>query len=179
VKYQLRLIDQNLPGLTREMALACWHAVDAMLPDRPDRELYRSLYRAVQGVFKERVQAFRYCGAAHACDRHLQSTELGEREWLEPFPPESERIHRFVIGPETPPSVLVREILRATLLAVASDLPKRRLKGLARFLRRQIEKTLHGRVFRSDLCGEMPLCPANEAVDPWDLRDPANALACR
>src|SRR5579863_2369806 len=26
MRYQMRLLDQNLPGLTREIARACWHA---------------------------------------------------------------------------------------------------------------------------------------------------------
>jgi hypothetical protein len=167
VRYQIRLIDQDLPGLTRELALACWQAVDVLLPERPGVKVYRSLYRAFRGVLGARVQAFRFCGAARSCEQSLVPTELGTTEWQERFPPEPERIRRYLVGSEAPPAVLVYELLREALRAVVGALPKRKLKGLSRFLRRQIEKILKGRVYGSEWCTGAPLCRVNEPTDPW------------
>ena len=176
MRYQVRLIDQNLPGLTRELALACTRAAEVLTPERSGSHLYRALYRAIRNVLRTNLQAYQFCGAAHACDAWLAPTELGTVEWKEQHPPDPERIHRYVAGPEAPPSVLVYGILREALRAAARELPKRKLKGLARLLRRAIEKILQGRVFQSDVCGEAPLCQVNEPYDPWDRRDPKNRV---
>src|SRR5438034_1836811 len=76
MRYQIRLIDQNLPGLARELATVCWHAVDGLVPERVGHGLYRSLCRAARLVLKTRVQSFRFCGAARMCEFNLSRTEL-------------------------------------------------------------------------------------------------------
>lgn len=179
MRYSVRLIDQNLPGLTRELALACWHAADALAPERPARHLYRVLYRAVRGVLRAHIQAYRYCGNTRACDHYLRPTELGTLEWHEPFPPESERVRTFILPEDEPPAKLIGELLRGTVKAVAQEIPRPHWKGLASVLRRQIEKGLHGRIFKSEPCGGTPLCAVNDPYDPWDLRDPKNNLHAR
>jgi hypothetical protein len=64
MRYQIRLLDQNLPGLTREIAQALWHATDGVVRKPLDNALYRDLYRGVRDVFRATVSAFRYCNAA-------------------------------------------------------------------------------------------------------------------
>ncbi len=174
MRYQIRLIDQNLPGLAREIALACWRSVDGLVPERLGNNVYRSLNRAVRSVLRNRVQAFRYCGAARICEHSLPAKELARTPAHERYP--AEHVHVYLTGPEMPPEALSSELLRECLRAVAVGLPERRLKGLAEVLRNQIEKTLDGRLFRSEHCGDQTLCHANESYDPWDLTDPMNAL---
>lgn len=168
-------MDENLPGLTRELAVACWRAVDMYLPERPGNGLYRALYRAVRATLRQHLRAFRYCGAAASCDYVARSARFSKVLTHERFP--GEHMHIYILEPGIQPSALVDDVLRETLRAVVDRLPKQRLKGMARFLRRQIEKVFHGRMVRSDLCGEAALCPANEPYDPWDMFDATKDLA--
>ena len=62
---------------------------------------------------------------------------------------------------------LVAEILREAVRVTVREYPKRTWKGLARAMRRQVEKTLKGRVYKGERCGNAPLCEANEPYDPW------------
>lgn len=167
MRYLIRLIDTDLRGLTRELAVASVKAAESVLAEPPPVGLYRPLYRAIQRVLEQRVTAYRFCGLGASCGRRLEPTELGEPVWTEKFSPEPERIRIYVMEPETAPSLLVGDLMRETLRAVAAGLPRRRLKGLARLLRRQVEKVLHGRVLRSDFCGEVWLCGRNEPYDAW------------
>lgn len=170
--HQLRLIDQNLPGLARELAMASWRAVDSLLPERSRSSLYRSLCRSIRRVLRARVEAFRFCGA-RVCDPSPR-TPSHTAEWAERFPPEPWRIHLYVMPPEAPPSIFLNELLRVALRAATLRLPGRPLKGIARLLRRQYERILQGRLTPSEVCGHTPLCAVNEPYDPWDLRDPIN-----
>ena len=174
MRYQIRLIDQNLPGLARELATACSHAVDGLVPERVGHGLYRSLCRAARSVLKSRVQAFRYCGSARMCEFNLSRTELARTPAHELFP--GEHVHVYLTGPELPPAALVGELLGVMLRAVVARLPGRRLKGLADLFKHRIEKTLEGRLFPSVFCSEQTLCHANEDYDPWDMTDPMNAV---
>lgn len=174
MRYQIRLLDQNLPGLTREIAQACWHAADSVVPNQLDNVLYRDLYRAVRDVFRKHVKAFRYCNAARVCEA---SIPRGQTHLLPPHEHYAgEHVHVYLLSPDTPPRQVVREIITAAVKAVVQDLPRQPLHGLAAGLQRCIEKTLDRRVFRSLRCGEDHLCHANEPYDPWDLRDPINAI---
>jgi hypothetical protein len=174
MRYQIRLLDQNLPGLTRELALACWRTVDATLAERPGNVLYRSLYRGFQEVLKERVQAFRYCGAARVCEGSIPEDTLAQAPAHEAFA--GEHVHVYLTGPEVPPEALIGELLERAVRATASRFPGRPLPGLAPALRRQIERVFEGRLFRSERCGDASLCHANEPYDPWDRTDPLNAV---
>jgi hypothetical protein len=168
-------MDQNLPGLTRELALACWRAVDGIVSEPLGNHVYRGLYGAIRSVLKGRIQAFRYCGAARMCEYSLPQQELERTPAHERFP--GEHMHVYLTAPEMPREALYGDLLRETLRAVASRLPKRRLKGLADLLKNRIEKTLEGRIFRSDHCGDLSLCHANEPYDPWDLTDSMNSVS--
>ena len=174
MRYQIRLIDQNLPGLTREIALACWRAVDGLVSERLGSGVYRSLYRSLRSVLKGRVHAFRYCGAARMCEHTLPKGELARTPAHERYP--AEHVHVYLTDPETSPEALVGELLHQSLHVATSRLPGRRLKVLAEILKHQIEKTLEGRMFPSVFCGDQTLCHANEPYDPWDLSDPINAV---
>lgn len=172
MKYQLRLLDQNLPGLAREIATACWHAVDGTVPVRIGDGLYRTLCRSVRSVFRDRVQAFRYCGATHTCENDIPRKELSRAPAHELFA--GEHVHVYLM--ESPPEVLAQDLLQKTLRAAVAQLPGRRLKGLAEVLKNEIGKALEGRVYWAGLCGDKAICHANEAYDPWDLADPINQL---
>jgi hypothetical protein len=174
MRYQIRLLDQNLPGLTREIAQACWHAVDGLLKSRLDNALYRDLYRAARDVFRKHVLAFRYCNAARVCEANIPRAETGLLPRHEHYA--GEHVHVYLLGAEAPPRQVVREIVTAAVKAVVVNVPRQPLRGLAEALRHVTEKTLDRRIFRSLRCGDDHLCHANEAYDPWDLRDPINAV---
>jgi hypothetical protein len=175
MRYQIRLLDQNLPGLTREIAQASWHAANSVVKNSLNNALYRDLYRGVRELFREHVKAFRYCNAARVCEANIprsQAALLPEHEHYA-----GEHVHVYLLGAELPPRLLVRKIVTRAVKAVAMNLPQQHLHGLAGALRNAVEKALDQRVFRSLRCGEDNLCHANEAYDPWDLRDPINVVS--
>ncbi|HEV3028235.1 MAG TPA: hypothetical protein VG457_11720 [Planctomycetota bacterium] len=174
MRYQIRLLDQNLPGLTREIAQALWHATDSIVRTPLDNALYRNLYRAAREVFRDHVRAFRYCNAARVCERSIPRYETGLLPQHEEFP--GEHVHVYLLEPEAGPEVIVRELITKAVRAVARSLPGVPLSGLAWALRLASEKALDRRIFPSLRCGEDLLCHANEEYDPWDLRDPINDI---
>lgn len=174
MRYQIRLLDQNLPGLAREIAQACWHATDGAVTNPLGKALYRDLYRAVRDAFRGHVRAFRYCNAARVCEANIP----GGRADLLPAHEHcaGEHVHVYLLSAEFPPHLLVREIVTRAVKAVALNLPRQPLRGLAGAVRHVVEKALDRKVFRSLRCGEDNLCHANEAYDPWDRRDPINVV---
>ena len=174
MRYQIRLLDQNLPGLTREIARAFWHATDGVVPETLDNALYRDLYRGVRDVFRAHVSAFRYCNSARVCERNIPRKEWDLLPDHETFP--GEHVHVFLMGEDAAPEVLVRELIQKAVRAVVRNLPGVPLHGLTGALRLSAEKALDRRVFRSEGCGEAGLCHLNEEYDPWDLRDPINLV---
>ena len=174
MRYQIRLLDQNLPGLTREIARAFWHATDGVVPETLDNALYRDLYRGVRDVFRAHVSAFRYCNSARVCERNIPRKEWDLLPDHETFP--GEHVHVFLMGEDAAPEVLVRELIQKAVRAVVRNLPGVPLHGLTGALRLSAEKALDRRVFRSRSCGDDNLCHMNESYDPWDLRDPINVV---
>jgi hypothetical protein len=174
MRYQIRLLDLNLPGLTRELAKSCWHAADGIVQKPLSNALYRDLYRGVREVFRNHVTAFRYCNAARVCERSIPRNLLNLLPRHEKFA--GEHVHVYLIRPDEPPKQIIRELVQKTVKAAAENLPGQHLPGLASSLRHAIEKTLDGRLFLSERCGEDNLCHANESYDPWDLRDPINLI---
>lgn len=174
MRYQIRLLDQNLPGLTREIATACWHATDGVVKNSLDNALYRDFYRAVRDVFRTHVLAFRFCNAASVCEANIPRHEAGLLPRHEHFA--GEHVHVYLLDKALPPNRLVREIVTRTVKAVVMNLPGRHFHGLAGALRHAAEKALDRRIFRSGRCGDDNLCHMNEAYDPWDLRDPINGV---
>jgi len=174
MRYQIRLLDQNLPGLTREIAQACWHAADGVVRQSLDNALYRDLYRAVREAFRNHVQAFRFCNAARVCEANIPRSRPDLLPAHEHYA--GEHVHVYLLGGDTPPKLLIREIVIAAVKAVVRNLPRQPLHGLAPALQHATEKALDHRIFRSLRCGEDHLCHANEAYDPWDLRDPINVI---
>jgi len=170
----MRLLDQNLPGLTREIAQACWYAADGVVHQTLDRALYRDLYRAVRDVFRNHVQAFRFCNAARVCEANIPRGRADLLPAHEHYAGEHVRV--YLLGEEAPPKLLVREIVSAAVKAVVRNVARQPLHGLASALRLAAEKAFDHRIFRSFRCGEDHLCHANESYDPWDLRDPINVI---
>lgn len=174
MRYQIRLLDQNLPGLTREIAQACWHAADGIVRNSLGKTLYRDLYRAVRDVFRKNVKAFRYCNSARICEASIPRRETGLLVPHEHYA--GEHVHVYLLGPELAPRLVMRELVQSAVKAVVDNVPRQPLRGLAVAIRHVVEKKLDRRVFRSTRCGDEQLCHANEAYDPWDLRDPINVI---
>jgi hypothetical protein len=174
MRYQIRLLDQNLPGLTREIAQAFWRATDGVVRETLDNALYRDLYRGVRDVFRAHVSAFRYCNAARVCERSIPRNETALLPDHENFA--GEHVHVYLMGPDAAPEVLIKEMIQTAVRAVVRNLPGVHLRGLTGALRLSAEMILDRRVFRSDRCGDDHLCHANESYDPWDLRDPINVV---
>ena len=173
MRHQIRLLDQNLPGLARELARACTLAVDTP----PGLGLYKSILRSIRAVLKARVKAFRYCGSTGGCEHRLEPRAQVVAFRHEAFP--GERVRVYLTDAEIPPAVLVRQLSVEATRAAALALPGRPLEGAAVTLRRRIEEVLRGRLFSADTCGELAVCGMNEPYDPWDARDPANRVARR
>ncbi len=174
MKYQIRLLDQNLPGLTREVAQASWHATEGIVRKTLDNALYRDLYRGARDVFRAHVEAFRYCNAAHMCERNIPRNAMNLLPRHEEFA--GEHVHVYLMGPEAGPEQLTRELVQQAVRAVVRNLPGHHLRGLADALRFAVGKVLDRRIFKSEYCGDGTLCHANESYDPWDLRDPINQI---
>lgn len=174
MRYQIRLLDQNLPGLTREIAQAFWLATDGVVRDKLGNALYRDLYRGVREVFRARVSAFRYCNASRVCEASIPRNQASLLPNHEEFA--GEHVHVYLMGPDAAPELVVRDLVVKAVRAVVRNLPGVHLRGLAGALRLAAEEILDGRVFRSVRCGGHLLCHANEAYDPWDLRDPINGV---
>lgn len=174
MRYQIRLLDQNLPGLTREIAQAFWHATNGVVHETLDKALYRDLYRGVREVFRTHVRAFRYCNAARLCERSIPRKEHRLLPDHETFA--GEHVHVYLGDAEAGPEALKRELIQKSVRAVVRNLPGVHLHGLAGALRLSAEKALDRRVFRSEGCGDLSLCMANEEYDPWDLREPINLV---
>jgi hypothetical protein len=174
MRYQIRLVDQNLPGLTREIAQACWHATDGVVPNTLDNALYRDLYRGVRDVLRKHTTAFRYCNAASVCEANIPRGQVDLLPRHEHYA--GELVHVYLLEPEAPSRKIAQDIVVLAVKAVVMNLPGQPLRGLARAIHKAVEKTLDQRVYRSLRCGEENLCHANEAYDPWDLRDPINAV---
>lgn len=170
--YQLKLIDQNLAGVARELATGCWQVVDMLSARPPGKGLYRRLYRAVRHHLAEQAAAYRYCGAK-GCDEGVPV--MGGPEWHETFAPEPERLHRYLLKTERAPADVVNRLVAAVARVIVREYPTRRWPGLARLLRGRIERVLRGRLYATPRCGHTPLCDVNEPVDPWDAGDPLNA----
>lgn len=168
------MLDQNLPGLTREIAQACWHATNGVVRGALDNALYRDLFRAVRNVFRKHVSAFRFCNSARVCEADIPKGMTNLLPRHEHFA--GEHVHVYLVDGETPPALLLRELVTATIKAVVMNLPRQPLHGLSTAHRRVIEKALDNRIFRSHRCGDDNLCHMNEAYDPWDLRDPINLV---
>jgi hypothetical protein len=173
MRHQIRLLDQNLPGLARELALSCARSVDP----RAGVGVYRELFRAVRDVLKERVFAMRYCGSTSGCEHSLRPREQVVAFRHEAFP--GERVRVYLTAPETPPEVLIRELADRALRAAVRAMPGKHLKGISKILHDRIEETLKGRLFTAGTCGDLPICGMNEPLDAWDRREPANAVRVR
>ncbi len=171
MRYQLRLLDQNLAGFTRELAVECSRAVEAMFPDGPPP--MRSVYRAVRGVLKDRVEAFRFCGKATSCEAVIVDAPP------ERFAPGPERFHLFMMREGTSIDAVVHEIVERGVKAIATLMPGRPLKGLTGELQRHVARAFRGRTGRIERCGNTALCGCNDVYDPWDRREPLNRVAQR
>ena len=167
MKYQLRLVSQDLHGLTRELALNAWNAAACLVEEPLNPAILRPLERGIHEVLDANVRAYKYCGNASRCDASIHPVfPRGARDAREALP-DPPQVQRYGLVSQTDGTALLLELLRSSLDVLVQHLPGRRLKGLARMLRRQFERSLQSRLFKSDFCGESPLCAVNERVDPW------------
>lgn len=170
MRYQLRLVSQDLQGLTRQLALDAWNATAILLPEPLNPWLLRLLEGEIHRVFDRNVRAFEYCGNASRCDASIHAVlPRGARDPRE-MGPDPPPILRYGLVSQVDGKALLVDLLRSALAVIVQHLPGRPLKGIARTLRRRFEMTLRTRLFRSDHCGESPLCAVNERIDPWTRR---------
>jgi hypothetical protein len=167
MKYQLRLVSQDLHGLTRDLAMDAWNAAACHVDMPLDPGLVRLLEREIHKVFDANVRAYEYCGNASRCDASVHPVfPRGARDAREALP-DPPKVLRYGLVAQANGTTLLMELLKSALDVTVRHLPGRPLKGLARTLRRQLEKSLQARLFKSDFCGESPLCAVNERIDPW------------
>lgn len=172
MRYQIRLINENLPGLARRMAKDCWGAADEALKTPPSAWLYRAAYKALRESFREHVKAYRYCGACRGCEQSLPKEEQDRAPVHEAFP--GEKVQVLFTEEDTPPGHLLDDLVRRAQRAAIPYVPARVLKEVGADFRKRIDRSLGRRIFRSEACGNTELCHMNEPYDPWDMREPVN-----
>jgi|SRR5579862_1327234 len=175
MRYQIRMMDQNLPGLVRELASACWKSAAPGLEPVPHRALYRAFYRGMRNLLKTQLQANRYCGGALSCDSGLHPIGTAPILAHEAYP--GEHVHIYLLEPSMTPALLEERLVAVAVRAAIERQHPYLPEVLSKLFRHSVVKTLRNRIFESVPCGQSPLCGMNEACDPWDLRDPINRLA--
>lgn len=168
------MMDQNLPGLVRELASGCWNRAAVEMESLADLALYRALYRGMRNLLKAKVQANRYCGGAMSCERELRPGGTAPILAHEAYPGEHVRI--YLLEPSCTPDQLTEDLVGQAVQAARERHPGVAPEALAGLFRQSVVKTLRNRIFESLHCGQSPLCGMNETYDPWDLRDPINRL---
>jgi hypothetical protein len=168
------MMDQNLPGLVRELASACWKSAARGMTPAADRALYRDFYRGMRNLLKAKVQANRYCGGALSCERGLHPGGTAPILAHEAYP--GEHVHIYLLEPSMTPDLLVEHLVAETVRVAIARRHPYSPEVLSNLFRQSVVKTLRNRIFESFPCGQSPLCGMNEAYDPWDLRDPINRL---
>jgi hypothetical protein len=174
MRYQIRMMDQNLPGLARELASACWKSAARVMEPAPDKALYRAFYRGMRNLLKSQLQANRYCGGAMSCECGLRPTGTAPILAHEAYP--GEHVHIYLLDPTITPELLVENLVALAVHAANGRRHPFLPEVLSNLFRQSVVKSLRNRVFESFPCGQSPLCGMNETYDPWDLRDPINHL---
>jgi len=174
MRYQIRMMDQNLPGLVRELASACWKSAAQGIEPPGDMALYRALYRGLRNLLKAKVQANRYCGGALSCERGLHPGGTAPILAHEAYP--GEHVHIYLLEPDYGPELLMEDLVNSAVQATQKRRSRQSPEDLSKLFRYAVTATLRNRIFESSPCGQSPLCGMNEPYDPWDLRDPVSRL---
>jgi hypothetical protein len=169
MRYQLRLIGEDLVGFHLHLAKHAWSVLSMLLPERGRWGAYRSLFRRLKATLDGRIEARKYCGQASACDAFLHAVDPGEGYRKTVPRPEAELTRHYLLKPDVTPGQLVGELSRQCLVVLSEAKPGARIKGAGRRLHRAVRESLHGRLYRNESCGGTKLCEVNEPADLWNL----------
>ncbi|HKS16229.1 MAG TPA: hypothetical protein VJU16_02900 [Planctomycetota bacterium] len=170
MKYQLRLIGQDLFSFHAQLSRRCWAVLSTLLPEGGRWGSYRSLRRRLKDALSRRVEAREYCGLAFHCDAHLNPVEPGQPFRKAVPAGEADHTNRYLVTSSATPGQLVGELSRECLLVLAQARPGNLIKGAGRRIHRAIREVLRDHVYRNEACGVTPLCGVSEPVDPWSRR---------
>jgi len=171
MKYQLRLVGQDLFAFNHHLSRRCWDIMATLLPEAGRWGAYRAIRRRLKAVLSSQVEAREYCGQAHSCDAFLHPVETGQAYRKAVSTCEADHTNRYLLTTTATPGQLVGELSRECLLVLAQARPGARIKGAGRRIRRTIRDVIKDHLYRNEACGETPLCGLSEPVDPW-IRHP-------
>lgn len=170
MRYQFRLIGEDLATFHSQLARRTWAVLSTLLPEQGQWGAYRSLRRRLKRVLSSRIEAREYCGQACACDSFLHAVDPGEGFRKSVPRAEAALTQHYLLKPATTPGVLVGELSRECLVVLSEAKPGVRIKGAGRRLHRAIRDALHGRLHRNEACGGTKLCEVSEPVELWQRR---------
>jgi hypothetical protein len=167
MKYQLRLVGEDLFALHAQLSRRCWAVLSTLLPEAGRWGAYRSLRRRLKAMLTARVEAREYCGQAHSCDAFLHPVEPGQVYRKAVSTCEADHTNRYLLTSTATPGQLVGELSKECLMVLAQAKPGALIKGAGRRVRRAIREVLRDHLYRNESCGETPLCGLSEPIDPW------------
>lgn len=167
MKYQLRLVGQDLFAFYHQLSRRCWDVMATLLPEAGRWGAYRTTRRRLKAALTSRVEAREYCGQAHTCDAFLHPVEPGQAYRKTVPACEADHTNRYLLTTTATPGQLVGELSKECLLVLSQAKPGARIKGAGRRIRRTIREVLKDHFYRNESCGETPLCGLSEPVDPW------------
>ena len=167
MKYQLRLIGEDLYAFHAQLSRRCWTVLSTLLPEAGRWGAYRSLRRRLKDALSKRVEAREYCGQAFHCDAHLNPVEPGQQFRKAISAGEADHTNRYLLTSQATPGQFVGELSKECLLVLTQARPAAPIKGAGRRIRRAIREVLRDHLYRNEACGVSPLCGVSEPVDPW------------
>ena len=175
MKYQLKLVGQDLFSFYQQLTRRCWDVLATLLPEAGRWGAYRLLRRRLKKALSSRVEAREYCGQSLSCDAFLHPVEPGQ-VYRKAVPAcEADHTNRYMLTSTATPGQLVGELSRECLLVLAEAKPGALIKGAGRRIRRTLREVLKDHLYRNEACGETPLCGLSEPIDPW-VRHPIKGV---
>src|SRR5262245_20399151 len=106
MRYQFRLIGEDLATFHSQLARRTWAVLSTLLPELGQLGAYRSLHRRLKAVISGRIEAREYCGQACACDAYLHAVDPGEGYRKMVPRAEAALTQHYLLKPGTTPGVL-------------------------------------------------------------------------
>lgn len=176
MKYQLRLIGQDLFAFHAQLSRRCWSVLSTLLPETGRWGAYRTLRREIRNVLSKWVEAREYCGQAYHCDAYLNPVEPGQLYRKAVTTGEADHTNRYLLTSTATPGKLVGELSKGCLLVLVHARPGSLIKGAGRRIRRTVRDVLRDHLYRNEACGATPLCGVSEPVDPWVRHETPGAI---
>src|SRR5690349_8518667 len=149
MKYQLRLIGEDLFAFHSQLSRRCWTVLSTLLPEGKWWGAYRSLRRRLKDALSKNVEAREYCGLAFHCDAHLNPVEPGQ-PYRKAVPAcEADHTNRYLLTSTATPGQLVGELSKECLQVLAESRPGSLIKGAGRRIRRTIREVLRDHLVRN------------------------------